>query len=280
MKKIILTIAVLAGIITACEQESIPTFDTKDGINDRIYFSYADKEITSYIIDSVFVRFGYDIVEKSDSVYTMEVKILGGVADYDRPVAIGYIDEITTARQGVDVELLPDLCFVPAGKIYGNVAIRLKNTDYLKDKVLKVGLRLLDNEYFKTDYTRSYYQSSLKDTIITTQFKVLFDNAGDMPIFWANPTYAVRFNMMFGTYSNKKFRLICELFDIDRDYFTYDPSLTASEITSLWNVRFPMAILMGWAKAFNLYLTTYKLMHNGEAILEDDGTEMTGGQYY
>ncbi|MDR1783750.1 MAG: DUF4843 domain-containing protein [Dysgonamonadaceae bacterium] len=276
MKKIILFMLAIAGLYS-CEQETIPTYSG----DDQIYFKYADEDISSYIIDSAFIRFGYDIEIKPDTIYKIGVKLQGKLTDYDRPVALEFINSQTTATVGRDIEFVQEESFVPAGSIYGYVAVKVYNNENLaNDAVLKAALRLVPNEYFKTDYITTRIKPFNKDSVVATEFRLLFDNANEMPNFWANATYTTRFNMFFGAYSRKKFALLCELFKFNREYFTYDTSLTAAQITTLYNSRFPSALTMAWSKSFNLYLTEYKNTHDGQPLLEDDGTEMKGGIVY
>jgi hypothetical protein len=63
------------------------------------------------------------------------------------------------------------------------------------------------------------------------------------------------------------------LFGLNREYFTYDPETETA--STVFGARFPIALAMGWATAFNRYLEEYKQIH-GEPMYEEDGSEMKG----
>jgi hypothetical protein len=270
MKKYILLV-ILAAVFNACEYETLPVYSGEN----QVYFNYADDlyDANTPVIDSLLVHFGYDIVPKADTTITVAIKIMGSIADYDRPVDFIIIDSLTTAVVGQDIELLKDKSFITANKVTGKIAVKLKNTENLNDTVLRVAFLLVENQHFKADYDQTRYASiNNKGNIASNRYRILFDNSSDMPNLWAHATYAVRFNTFFGPYSTKKFRIMCELFHFDWDYFTYLPNETPSTI---FNARFPSTLTIAWARAFNRYLDEYAAL-NGERLLEDNGTEMKG----
>jgi hypothetical protein len=240
------------------------------------------------MVNFTMVNFGYDLVIKTDSTLKISVKIMGNVVDYDRPVnfvldaalsdSVNYIMDGSkvgaAAKLGEDIELLLDRSFIPAGKTTGQIVVKVKNTSRLEAGSLVAALQLVNNTYFKTDYKTTRIPSVNEAGIIVgTQYFVLFDNSNDAPNLWTYPTTKVMLDRIFGTYSAKKFNLICELFGLNREYFTYDPATqTASTVVA---ERFPISLGMGWATAFNRYLEEYKTIH-GEPIYEEDGSEMKG----
>jgi hypothetical protein len=273
-------------IFSSCEYETLPTYSGED----QIYFRYADYDQNNInaLVNYTMVNFGYDPVIKTDSTIKISVKIMGKVVDYDRPVSFVLDEELAdtlsytsdgskvgdAAQLGEDVELLLDQSFVPAGKTIGSIVIKLKNTARLKDSNLVAAIQLVENTYFKADYktTRIKYVND-EGKIVGTQYLVLFDNRNDAPNLWVYPSTKQSLDRMFGAYSTKKFKLICELFGLNREYFTYDPETETA--STVFGARFPIALAMGWATAFNRYLDEYKTIH-GEPILEEDGTEMKG----
>ncbi|MDR1762547.1 MAG: DUF4843 domain-containing protein [Dysgonamonadaceae bacterium] len=276
MKNKILSIILTALAATAfysCEYETLPSYSA----DDQIYFSYADERVPTYIVDSSFVRFGYDIVVKADTIVWIEVKVQGKMTDYDRPVNFGLIAEQTTAQLGRDVELLPEISLVPAGSVLGKIYLKLKNTAALDNNMFVAAIELKENEYFKTDFVETSNATiNKKGTINSTHFRIYFDNANEAPNFWVTSPYDGYLNLMFGRYSKKKFAILCDLFGFDREYFSYDISLSSDAISALFNSRFTSVLSTGWSRIFKLYLEDYRQTH-GEPLYEDDGTEMTGG---
>jgi hypothetical protein len=273
------TIALLASLLYSCQYEALPTYS---GI-DQIYFSYSDSlrlgTVDFIQTDSVVIQFGYDAVIKSDSIVGIGVNVMGNVVDYDRPVRFMLVDSTSTALRGRDVDLLPDRSLVPAGKNTGKIYIKLYNTDNLNETSLLASLRLLENEYFKTDYRLTpvdYINSEGK--MVSTEYRVRFDNANERPNLWANPTTSVFFDMVFGTYSRVKFTLMCQILPgCTREYFTYGPD---ENPMTVFNERFPIGLMAGWARGLNSYLAAYKEEHNDTPLCDENGKEITIGDMF
>ena len=264
----------------SCEYETLPTYS---GI-DQIYFNFADvaPEATSFS-NAGIVKFGYDDVIKSDSTIRITVKVMGSVADYDRPVNFRlvelpdhYFDEGTYVVQlGRDFDLLPDQSMVRAGSITGSIVVRLRNTEALDNKTFVAPLRLLENEHFKADYTHTrsvWINERYPD--IGSMYYIFFDNESDMPNLWAHPSNIDDFTRAFGPYSRKKFELMCQvLTGCTRELFTYAEGENAREVFS---DRFSIMVISAWGRAFNVFLREYELTH-GEPMLEENGELMVGG---
>jgi hypothetical protein len=273
MKKYFYCLLVSLALFSSCEYETLPTYSGQN----EVFFDYASSTVESSIIDSTFVRFGFDPVVKLDSTISIVVRTIGHVTDFDRPVDFTLDEAISTAILNGDVELLKDKSFISAGKTTGRIYVKVKNTEKLNGQNLLAGLVLTENEYFKTAYKLTLHTSINKtEKIDATKYRVWFDNTSDIPQFWAHPTYATRLNMFFGPYSLKKFRIMCELFGFDWDYFSYPSDLTSTQISALYNVKFPSALSMAWSRAFNIYLDEYEILY-GERLKEDNGTVMIGG---
>jgi hypothetical protein len=273
MKNNILLLFLLALVFSACEHEKL---DTYSGQNE-IYFQYAIASSTVDVVDSTVVHFGYDTPIKEDSLIRIKVKVMGDVVDFDRAVAFE-LETASSAQSGQDVELLLDSSYVKAGKTVGQVAIKIKNTANLDDKILNANLKLLSNEFFQTDFKSTSFSSvNATGKINSIKYRVLFDNANEKPNLWAY--YDSRFTPYFGTYSKKKLDLICELINITREYFTYTRTETQTEAqaaSAAFSAKWPTSIMLFSARTLNNYLSNYKRTH-GEPLLEDDGTEMVPG---
>jgi hypothetical protein len=261
----------------SCKHEPLPTYSGED----MIYFAYAGSAFQYEIIDSMIVKFGYDAVIKTDSVIEIGVKLMGDVKDYDRPVAVAVDGNVSTALSGTDVELLPELSLLPAGKIEGKILLRLKNTERLNDTSLLVALRLKDNEHFKAEYTGTLFASVNREGKIDgTKFRVRFDNGTEMPSIWANATLKSRFDMIFGAYSNAKFNLMCQILPgCSHEYFTFLPG-EEKDPNAVFSRKFPMGLLSGWAIGLNMYLNTYKAEHDGEPLRDENGNEIKSGNMF
>ncbi|MDR1342164.1 MAG: DUF4843 domain-containing protein, partial [Prevotellaceae bacterium] len=193
--KLIFTMAASLAC-SSCEYEKLPAYSGQD----QVYFAYADNVVTS-VVDEMFLHFGYDKPVKQETTLYVSVKVMGSVADVDRPVSFIFVDSLSTATLGRDVELLPAQSFVPAGKALGHVAVKLKNTTALYDTVLLAAVRIVQNEHFHADYVKTRYSSINREgKIVSTVYRIRFDNAVDMPRLWSENLSAC--TGMFGEYSN------------------------------------------------------------------------------
>jgi hypothetical protein len=259
----------LALIFCACDHETLPTYSGQN----EIYFRYAGEAEAINVVDSALIRFGYDTKIKDDSIVSIKVRVMGDVVDYDRPVNFILVDTSSTAKLESDIDLLLDQSFVPAGKIDGQIVVKLKNTSNLDHKYLKAGLRLVENVHFKVNYKKTLHSAiNNAGKIVATEYRVIFDNASEMPNLWA--FYESRFLMFFGTYTDKKFRLLCETGGFDRDYFSYDPA--TQNPSTVFNDRFPISIVSMACRLMNRYFIEYEATH-GELLLEDNGEKMEMG---
>lgn len=270
MKPYLTKLALLAATLAcSCEYEKLPTYSG----HDQIYFAYADDVLnTVNMVDEIFVHFGYDEPMKPETTLYVSVKVMGSIAGVDRPVSCVFVDSLSTATLGRDVELLPERSFVPAGSVFGSIALKVKNTPTLYDTVLVASVRLVANEYFHADYTKTRFSAvNSEGRIVSTEYHVRFDNASDMPRLWSENLD--KCTQMFGEYSNVKFDLMCHLLGFDRAYFSYDDGNGSS--ASLFDARIqPYAI--SWNQIVNRYLKQYEATY-GAPMLDENGKEIKMG---
>jgi hypothetical protein len=86
------------------------------------------------MVDNTFLHFGYDKPVKQKTTLYVSVKVMGSVADVDRPVSAVLVDSLSTATLGRNVELLSALSLVPAGETTGHVVVRFRSTTALAAK--------------------------------------------------------------------------------------------------------------------------------------------------
>lgn len=267
MKPYLTKLALLAATLAcSCEYEKLPTYSGQD----QIYFAYADDVLS--MVDELFVHFGYDEPMKPETTLYVGVKVMGSIADVDRPVSFVLVDSLSTATPGRDVELLPELSLVPAGKELGLIALKLKNTAALRDTVLAIGIRLVENESFHADYTKTRFSnvnSSEEKKIVSTEYRVRFDNANIIPRLWFENLE--KCNAIFGEFSNTKFELMCSLLGFDRSYFSY----TEGNPEELFTARINLYSL-SWIQTMNRYLNEFREKH-GYALRDEYGNEIKMG---
>lgn len=212
--------AVAGGMLTSCNEDEIPTFDTDDA---GIYFQNGGQtrfyvNIDAYN-DSTAFSFSECGDEVKDSVLSARIRTLGKVRDYDRKVRIVVDTEHSTAIEGKHYVVNFDTVCIKAGQSEAMVGVRFLRDASLKTEQVRLVIKVEDNENFKVPFevqknTNVYYDSG--DTIRANAFVFEVNEFYAEPMLW----------MMFGEssvgkWSIKKQRLMSELFDIT----AYDWSL-------------------------------------------------------
>jgi len=274
-QKFFLTLVAVFPLLFSCEYETLPTYS---GV-DQIYFANYDVPSgNTSVTNGRIVKFGYDDVIKADSTITILVKVMGSITDFPRSVDFILDETKSSAKLGRDIELLHERSLVPAGVNTGRIVVKLKNTEALDDTLLVATLRLVENEFFKTDYIRTpskYVNEHFK--FESTEYLVLFDNAFEMPNLWAHPTHGAQITTAFGKYSRKKFELMCQVLPgCSRAYFTYKEGENPQTV---FNSRFPIGVISAWARALHNYLLEY-YEKNGEWLLDENGEVIESGSAF
>lgn len=200
-------------------------------------------------------RFSFTYVDVDRQVQEIKIKTIGQVYDYDRAVNL----KITpvNAVEGVDFEPLADQYVVKAGENSLVVPIVMIRTGALQKEEKVIDMELLENEHFKTYYDYGsgdrvtwVKTNRLKQTLIFSEFM------NQRPATW-DP-------YVLGTFSQKKFNLICNEMGIAREKFL-DSKFMSYRTNYI-------------ASYMKKYLAEQKAA--GNTIYEEDGvTEMTMGKY-
>lgn len=137
LKTISLALAAGAAILSGwgCSQDDLSSYAVG---NSAVYFP-------SNNLSHSFI----DTPDAENAEIEIAVRIIGPIADYDRPVAVEVNEEATTAAAG-QYTVLGGM--VKAGATSGTVTVRVNNDkEALAQGDLAVGLRLLSNDQFSTD---------------------------------------------------------------------------------------------------------------------------------
>ena len=243
MKKNVIFILLLT-ILSSCKSE----YEEYSG-TDAIYLNE--------ISDTVRFSFTYVDSEYETQAQDIHLKVIGKVADYDRPVNIKFTP--VNAVEGVDFEPLEKEYVVKKGEVSLVIPVTMIRTKALQTEEKGIDMELLPNGHFTTYY--DYGSSDSTSWVKTQRLKLilLFSEFMNEPPSQWNP-------YMFGEFSAKKFALICDEMDIPREEFN-KKSEEAGYILSR----------MGYIGSYmKKYLADEKAA--GRAVYEEDGiTEMTMG---
>lgn len=209
-KSLILSLIPAALTLTACHGTWVMYNPAQP---DHVYFSEAKQtHIASFAL-----------IPEDEIVLTAQVFLMGMPVDYDReckyvllPAEEGETLEtggveyaVKTARPGMDYDV--DAVIIPAGKTEGTLRITLKRTPEMlaENQLLKVGIRLCENEHFLA----AAPDSSKTSAILTPYFYAyVSDGEPACPSWWRNNSNGVlgwHFNL--GKFYPDKYRRLLQL---------------------------------------------------------------------
>lgn len=255
MKKILIlsiTLLFIAGF-TSCTKEEIETYSGKD----NIYFSPA---VVSYIslngakilTDSIGLSFSLDNPVITERLFKIPIAVQGKASNVDREVKIA-IDPSSTAIKDTHFTI-PDKIIIPAGKVVDTIRVLVKRTPDMKKNAFSLVFNLEENEFFKTEMQTKVINVLTKKTMSFIQFELTFDDLLSQPKGWI-----VGF---FGTFSAKKFFMMCDLMNLDPTIFNASPGAVGLSIPEV----------QYYQNFMKRYLAEQKA--SGNTVYEENGTEM------
>jgi hypothetical protein len=249
--------------ITSCDFDELRTFTNNPNnpnSDNRIYFTFVSPlpgpmgSITSeQRADSLVANFAAYRGQESIRL-GVQISVMGVVEDFDRPV-LYEMTSTSTAEEGVDVILLPAM--FRAGRSFDTLWVQANKTERLLEETVRVNIRLIENEYFKTDFAR--------DTIFT----FIIENEINIPLIWA--LSPVNFERNFGPFTKAKYNLMMELGGFD-DAFLNDiqPGETAAQAIARLGLNDFLALL---ARQMRRHLQ--ELRDAGTPLLDEFGNPVT-----
>lgn len=241
--------AALAAILPLSCTDSLETYSGEAGI----YFAMR-VESSAVNTDTLYCETSslpFIVTDADRAVFNLKVKILGAVSDRDRQISIEVVPEETDALAEDYDPLLPGYT-LPAGAVFGSIPITFHRTASLEGQERRLTVRLIGNNDFALPITlwknsSDEYVNVVKHTIIISDKYVQL------------PGYAEGF---FGPFSEKKMKLLLEVLGLEISDF---------------NEEMPYTQAKAYGQKFDRYLKEQKAA--GNTIYEDDGTEMTAGEY-
>lgn len=252
MKKILILSILFLSILglTSCSQDEIETYKETD----NIYFSPAEYRygINAPYIDSTGFSFGFKKASITEQIYKIPIRVQGNISNVDRKIKLT-VDPTSTAIEGTHFTL-PDNIVLRAGKEVDTVAVTVKRTPDMKTNSFTLVLNLEENEFFTTRMESKIVNILTGKTMSYVRFKLSFDDKFGQPKGWFVPYY--------GTFSEKKFFLMCDLIGLDPVIFDQNPGSPGLSVSE-----------MGYYQNFmRRYLADQKAA--GNTIYEENGSEM------
>ncbi len=191
LNNIFVSIAALTAmtLATSCSHEEIDLYSgCKAGIFIReevgtdeygnvISYKTGDDSFT-------FTKYGSDVTKAN---MQFNVKLMGEVADFDRPYSVRIVPEETTAIEGVDFDISSNKFCIKAGANSDAVTVTfLRNPNLIQNRV-RVTFEIVPNEYFDTpilEYKSSSSWSSDAPSVSAVRYYFEFGESYVKPDRW------------------------------------------------------------------------------------------------
>lgn len=242
--------AVAATLMLAAScSDSIETYNGLAGI----YFAMpvASTSVNADTAYSQTSELPFIITESRDSSFYLKVKILGPVSGHDRNISVRIVEEETDLLPE-DMDPLQESYPLYAGQVFGGIPLNFHRTASLEGEERTLTLELIENSDFSLP-VKLWRNSSNEYVNVIRHSITISDKYVQLPGF--SEAY-------FGPFSEKKMKLILELFDM-----------------KLTDFREPLGYV--YAKALGQKFDRYlkEMEAKNEPVLEEDGTPMTAGDY-
>ena len=210
--KNVLLFVLLFFLVGACSKDEIMLFDRGEA---GVYFQVGSQTAmfvnSEKYVDSTDYSFSIVSDTVTEIVLTTEIRTMGKVKDYPRPVKLVIDTENTTAIEGVHYEMNLETAVIPAGKSHVSFPVKFFRTSDLGDRKIRLMLKLEDNEYFKVYFneqknTNVYYATG--EQIMANRYKFLISEIYTKPSYWS---FAEEY---FGSWSVAKFRFVNKVCEI------------------------------------------------------------------
>ncbi|MFV0605630.1 MAG: DUF4843 domain-containing protein [Niabella sp.] len=256
MKLIYTIILLFFSILTmmSCKEDDLMLFDQETS-GSNVYFP--DVVTTN---DTVFklVSFGYEGLNKTDSVIGIPIQITGNAADFDREVKMAY-DTGTTAIEGVHFDYLRKP-IIRAGRILDTILLDIHRTEDMVDQQLKLAFKLEPNQYFNTNLPGNI--TSTKN-LSYLNYNIYMNDIAGVSYLWTTFGGKSLIVLYFGEYSRTKVDLMIEVLKVNPGYF-YDPT-----------IRIGAGQVIGWASYMKWWLTEQE--NAGIIYYDENGVKITMG---
>lgn len=254
-----LFIVSLPVLLFACRKDKLMTYNA----GDNIYFQYkvgvdSAANQQGFIDDTLDYTFAYSPDNVKDTLFPIPVAVTGEPVNSDRVYKV-IVDPHATAVEGTHYEW-PALV-IHAGRVKDTLYMRFKRTADLRKGKVEMTLHLMPNENFATNLP--FILAHSIDTIDVLHLHISLSD-----VLTAGPDWDIYFASYFGTFSEKKMRLMNEVVGLPLDFWATS-SMNSAQV----------AAATYYATAMGRYLRQQAL--SGNVIYEADGiTPMRMGDDY
>lgn len=250
-------------LLISCEKDLI-TYKGKEGVYFAVQWGadHGDSTVWAY---QHFTPVNFINLPGQQTLVKLRVMATGQAKDYDRSFGLKINLDSSNMEKDVDYEDIPSTVVLPAGHLYVDIPVTVKRTSALQNEMKYLGLNLLASKDFELSvplwYPLPRHWATERHKIFDATFhKVEMTDFVTRPAGWWGLSNNGVEAGLFGFFTNKKYRLICDLNNLRYDDF-------ASTTTTMPSAR---------ANVVNQVVRTYlqNAFDAGSPILEDDGRLM------
>lgn len=267
MKKIFYYILMLPIFLSGCEKD-LMDYEGLEGVYFAVQWgsSWGNERTWPY---QPFTEVQFMQLGNADTA-TVDIKVMvtGSVKDYDRTFRVEVNPDSTTAVVNVDYLPLENDIMIGAGEYMAMVPVRLIRTESLQHGEKVLGLKLVENQYFKLafpewDAVKGFTSGDVREHFDASLHEIRFSDMMVRPTVWigtdSSPYYDGAESGSWGAFSRKKLEMICERFDL-----TYNDFMSTTTM--------PTVLQSLIAKTMSqLLIDRYNAK---DPVLEDDGRLM------
>lgn len=187
----LLYILIGAGFFAACSEDDFKTFGGEvSGIylqrNSGTQYDRYGHYISTTYSDSINYSFASAGNITQATVY-LTAKIMGNLANYDRPFVLKVDENKSTAIRGTHYDYDESSCIIPANEAQVNVPVTLYRHADLTTNYYRVEFYLESNEYFTTEleqYKNTNLWTATGDTLCGMRYAIRFSEILTDPGMW------------------------------------------------------------------------------------------------
>ena len=236
MKKIISLMVFLwtAIIIGGCEKE-LKDYDGEEGVYFFVQYGPWGDSTKWASHSSTTVEFMNVLGDSCD--VTLRVMATGKMKDYDRTFRLVVDVDSTTAEEGVNFQPFDEMQVIKAGTTYADVTIRLLSNDNIQEEQKVLGVRLAPSDDFTIAIPQwgklaDLWSSDGGNEFDASVHKIVMNDFLVRPARWIpsiDYQQGEREAGLWGAFSMKKYRLICDFFNLTYEDFATEETMPSAK---------------------------------------------------
>jgi len=226
----------MVAVFTNCKHEPM-LYEGDEGLYFAVQFGPDWGDETVWANQSVSPVEFINIAGNVDTIH-LKVMITGALKDYDRPFVVDVVSDSTTAIEGENFNILKENLVIKANQNHGYVPVVLYRTENIQKEKKELLLQIIPNTHFTIGLPvwkrlSGQWESAVQKGDFKADFhKVQVSDFITKPTRWIGLAQATGLEAgRWGDFTEKKYRLICEHFDLVYEDFMSDAKMPTAKQT-------------------------------------------------